>query len=145
MFALPAGFAVAKVKTVLVGLGVVATVATIAGVGYAAWHVRGIKAENDQRKAVDKAVSTAVEAIQQQLDEERKLRIVVQTQMNQRLDRILKSISNIEVKHTTITNNITQEREVHKEFYVQELPPGGYEQLKRARELVTGSQEPRPQ
>lgn len=142
MFALPAGLAAAKVKTILAGIGVLIVLAAIVGASYAAWHVRGIKAENDQRKAVDAAVTAAVSTIQKQLDEERKLRVVVQTQMNQRLDRILKSISNIEVKHTTITNNITQEREVHKEFYVQELPPGGYEEWKRAREMVTGSQEP---
>jgi Tfp pilus assembly protein PilO len=97
------------------------------------WSVRGLYAEKAKQAAVQQALREA----QAKIDAEVKLRLHYQGLADTKLEALLKSISNIKVEHRTITNNITREREIHKEFYAQPLPESGYELWKRSRALVT--------
>ena len=119
-----------------------AAAVVLAGVGWASWQVRALIAKDDEVKAVN----AAVEKVGAELATERKLRALAETRADKEFAQLLQLISNIKVEHKTITNNVTKEREIHKEFYIQPLPEGGYEQWKRARALLGASSasSPRP-
>lgn len=112
--------------------------ALVAGTAWAAWAIRDASAEEDKQEAVREVVR----ATQRELDRERELRSHYQKLSDNKLSDVLNSIANIRVEHKTVTNNITREREVHKEFYMQPLPPGGYEQWLRARSLALPASSP---
>lgn len=114
---------------VKIGLAITALVA----VGWAAWYFRGLEAEQEKVTAVN----AAVEAIQKDLDNERKLRAHFETLADQKLAKLFSAISGIKIEHKTITNNIQQEVKENPEFYSQPLPPGGFEQWTRARALIS--------
>lgn len=123
MFGLPIGPSIA---------GGVAIAALCAG-AYGSWQIKSHYAEIDKTKAV----AAATTAAQKEIDKERELRQKYQQLVDVKMEELLKSISNIKVEHTTITRNITKEIQVNREFYVQKLPDGGFEQWKRARALVS--------
>lgn len=110
-------------------------------VAWGAWYVRGALSD----RQINSAVNTAVNKVQKDLDEERKLRSHYQTLVDTRLSTLLDAIKGIKVEHITITRNITKEREIHREFYLQALPAGGYEEWKRARNLIESSPASSPQ
>lgn len=118
-------------------LGIVA--AAIAGASYIAWDYRGALNEKEKQEAVNNAVRTAVSKIEKDLEIERGLRQVYQSLAESKYEQLLKSFANIRVEHTTIEKNIYHEIEKNPLFYSQPLPPGGYEQWKRARALSQGS------
>lgn len=113
-----------------VKLAVVAAV--IGGISYGTWHLRGIIAE----KAQNKAVSEAVQDIKGRLDEEKALRIKTEKEAEAKVSELLKSITTLTNEYTLVTKNIASERARQPSFYKQPLPPQGYEQWKRARQLV---------
>lgn len=115
-------------SSVKIGIAAAALLASAWG----AWYVRAAIAEKETRAEVKKAV----DAIQKDLNEERRINALYKDLSDKKLEALLERVSNIRVEHTTITRNITKEREIHREFYAQPLPPGGYEEWKRARSLV---------
>ena len=126
-------------------IGVVVILCALAASGtYLVMDARIVRlkaqAEEDKRKAV----GTAMADVRARLNLEVRIREKIEELVDARLDELMKSISNIRVENKTITNNITKEREVHKEFYMQPLPPGGYEQWKRARAMVAPASSPAP-
>ncbi len=117
-------------------LGLVA--AAVAGSAYLAWDYRGAIAERETQTAVNTAVTTAVKVIQKDLDTERAFRTFYQGLADEKYEKLMKSFANIRVEHRTIQNNIYQEIEKNPEFYKLPLPPGGYEEWKKARALSQG-------
>ena len=115
-----------------------AAVAVIALVAFFTWQIRGLQAEHDQQEAVEKVTREA----QARLNTEVRLRVHYQDLADTRLEELLKSITNIKLEHKTITNNITKEIEIHREFYDQALPEGGYEQWRKSRALASGASSP---
>lgn len=107
----------------------------LAGAGYIAWNIRGAIAETEKTAAVNDAVA----GIQKQLEEERKLRAKFEDLADTKLEALLKSISNIRTEFRVITNDLTTERASNPQFYEQQLPEGGLNQWKRARELLKSS------
>lgn len=119
-----------KAYLVYIKLGVVALL--VGGAAWVSWQLRSSSIEEEKREAVE----SATKQLQKDLDTERWLRGKFEALADKKLEDLLISISNIKVEHTTITNNITKEREAHKEFYSQKLPAGGYEEWMKARALV---------
>lgn len=50
-------------------------------------------------------------------------------------EALIKDLGNIQIVHTTVTHNITQERASDPKFYEQPLPSGGQKQWEAARKL----------
>lgn len=113
----------------------------IAGAGYAAWTVKGAFAEREKVEAV----SQAVDGINKQLQEEKDLRIKYETQAETRIAELLKSISILQDSFKTVSSNVGKERTSNPKFYEQALPDGGYQQWKKAKELVQSSNPPATQ
>jgi len=99
---------------------------------YTTWNVT--RAGEEERKL--QAVSEAVLNIQKEIDKHAASTKFYRDLAEKRREELLQSIAKIKIEHTTITNNITKEREIVREFYAQPLPPGGYEEWKKARQLV---------
>lgn len=110
-------------------------VAVIAGASYLAWDVRGAYAEREQKEAVNKVTVQA----QKDIDTEHELRGKYEKLTNARVDAILKSISKLQADFKAVTGSVEKERQKNPQFYEQPLPPAGYEQWKRARDLVKSS------
>lgn len=110
-------------------------VALIAGAVFLTWNVRSAMAKKDQ----DKAVATAVKEISRELDVERTARAKAETTSNEKLDALLILISNVQVQQAQLKEGIAKERLANKKFYEQALPPGGFEQWKKARALAGSS------
>ena len=106
--------------------------AALLAAAWGSWYVRSVIAERETREAVKKEVAK----IERDLKEERRINALYKEISDKKLEELLERVSNIRVEHTTITRNITKEREIHREFYAQPLPPGGFEEWKRARSLV---------
>lgn len=107
--------------------------ALVAGAGYVAWALRGVQAEHEQRAAVE----SAVESIRIQLEAESKLRKHYSSLADDKLDKLLKSISTVRATQQVIATNIAAERKKNPEFYEQPLPVGGHEAWKHARAMVS--------
>lgn len=107
----------------------------LAGAGYLAWHIRGVIAEQEKVEAVNAAVAS----IEKQLEDERKLRAKFEDLADTKLEALLKSISNIRNEFRSITTDLAKERASNPQFYEQQLPEGGLNQWKRARELLRSS------
>ena len=112
-----------------------AVLALVLAAAWGAWYVRAAIADQQTQRAV----KTAVEKVQKELDEERKTTAYYRELSDKQLQTLLDKLTNLRVEHTTITRNITLEREIHKEFYMQPLPAGGYEEWKRSRASVGAS------
>jgi hypothetical protein len=90
------------------------------------------QAETEKQEAVDREVAS----MKARLNVEVRLRVKYEALVGDKVSALLKSMSNIQEEQQGIAAAIAREREAHKEFYEQPLPPGGYEQWKRARALV---------
>lgn len=111
-------------------LGIVA--ALIAGAALLSWRVRSATAKEDQ----DKAVATAVNDISTKLDSERAARMRAESYSDEKLEKLLKSLSQVQAQQAQLKDSIAKERLANKAFYQQALPPGGYESWKNARALT---------
>lgn len=118
------------------GLLAVLVVSAAAGSAYVAWKLRASTVPAEIQSAVD----SAAKQWQDQLAQERELRVYFQGMADDRLARMLKLISNINRESGVISQGIAEERQRNREFYEQQLPPGGYEQWMRARQLVSPQQ-----
>jgi hypothetical protein len=90
------------------------------------------KAQEDKQAAVDEAVAS----MKTRLNVEVRLRVKYEALVGDKVAQLLKSMTNIQSEQQAIATEIAREREAHKAFYSQPLPPGGYDQWKRARALV---------
>lgn len=114
----------------------------VCGAAWASWQVRDAQAIKEQTEVVSKLK----EKYQKDLDDERWMRGEFQRLIDEHLNKILISISGIREQSNEIAKRIEQERRANPEFYKQALPAGGYEEWKRARQLVGSSaaSSPRP-
>lgn len=124
---------------IYIKVGLAAT--ALAGAGYLAWTVRGAFADEQRREAVNEAVAS----INKQLEVEKTLRLKYEKLADTRLDALLKSISILQEDFRSVSGSIAKERTNNPEFYEQPLPAVGYEQWKRARQLVESSNSPATQ
>lgn len=121
----------------LLYIKIAAVAAVLGGVAYTTWSVRGAYAVKEKEQAVTNAVS----AIQHKLEDETRLRVVYEKLADDKLEQLLKSISNIRIVHKTITQTVMQERVANPTFYNQPLPDKGYEQWAAARQMAEESLE----
>lgn len=114
----------------------------VAGSAWVAWSLRDAKAVKEQAEAV----SAVQEKYQKDLDNERWMRGEFQRLVDDHLAALLKSVSNIQQQSLDINKRVEQELRRNPDFYKQALPPGGYEEWKRARQLAGSStaSSPRP-
>lgn len=110
--------------------GIVALLlASVAGAaGYVAWSTRGALAAQEIEKVNDEWGKKLTE--QEQLTDH------YAALADEQFGLLRQEIGQIEIKHVTITKNITVERESNPEFYNQALPDGGREEWLKARSLV---------
>lgn len=116
-------------------LKIAGVIAIAAGAGYVAWSLRGIQATEEK----EQAVHAAVKDIKAQLEIESQIRTHYATLADQKLDKLLKSISTINATQQIISAGIAAERKRDPAFYNQPLPAGGLEEWKRARSLAVSS------
>lgn len=106
--------------------------AVVAGAGtaaaYGAWKLRGA--------AADREIAELNKTWGERLAEQEKLTDHYSKLADEQFGKLLTELGQIEIKHVTITRNITVERESNPEFYNQPLPEGGRAEWLNARSLM---------
>jgi len=116
-------------KSVVTGVILALVVTSAAGAaGYAAWKARGAMAAEE--------IAQVNKEWEKKLTEQEQLTDHYSQLATEQFGLLRQEIGQIEIKHVTITKNITVERESNPEFYNQALPDGGREEWLKARSLV---------
>jgi hypothetical protein len=121
-----------SLKLIAIGLGLLAAVAAIA---IPAYQIGDASMREEVQAAADKRVSEAKENYDQVIAAQLALTDHYRLLSDSKYDALIKRISDIKVTSTTVTNNITKERDSDPSFYGMQLPEGGQKQWLNARNL----------
>ncbi len=122
-------FGLSNLKLIAIGIGLLGLG------GIPAWAAWKLGAQSTLEEA-DNRVQAARQDMEQFMMKERQLTDYWKDLADQKYAELLHGVSNIEIKHTTITKNITVERASNPEFYEQQVPKGGVKEWHDSRQLL---------
>lgn len=121
-------FGLTNLKLIAIAIGLAVSVGAIA---YPAWKLGGAHVQADADKKVESAKATYEQMLMKQTALTDTYRDLAKTG----LAALGEKIDKIKIVNTTVTNNITKERESNPAYYEQPVPPGGIKQWDTARNL----------
>lgn len=117
-------------------IAIAATAAVLIGLpSYAAWQLSAYRTQEAAQADTDRQVTAVREKYTALLDAQKALTEQYRGLADEKYAELAQRIDKIKVTHTTLTKNITIERESNPAFYSQPLPEGGRQQWLDARAI----------
>lgn len=125
-------FGLSKLKLIAIALGLIFAVSAIGTVG---WKLGVAQVKDSEQARADEQIQGVKNTYEQLLMKQQQLTDTYRSLSDNEYAELSKKLGNIRITNTTVTNNITKEREDNPAFYKQQVPAGGQKEWDAARNL----------